>query len=382
MDEQELPSPTPEDLSSHVKVSGVPCIHGELFGYPCNHTLGLSDEDPQETYTIYLSAPNKGESYEDTYQGYMTLFKKLFQLANPNFTWRDFNMDEDGYVSTLAPLLPTQCTGDLKDAPKVIAKYPPSSWCMLLRYMGVEVQLPTVEFEEDVALTFTDLEVTRSAVEWSASMRPELTDFLWKLDVQGFQPHWCVGLHDKSFVVTNNGGFHRPTVLDYLEDLDDYSPSNPTSNLLLVPCAADKPYPSPMHKAVMDTLASCEAPDEDWIDTWTIAIVTGVLGIVPQDLWGVAPMYDSGVPNDWRAMQQVRKYIIKHKPVHIVSYCDYYNQAIEAALRDLPDGYKPEVQYVNPVKFYPDYLDLLDPDRLYSLKRCILKVNDSNGDSK
>ena len=50
-------------------------------------------------------------------------------------------------------------------------------------------------------------------------------------------------------------------------------------------------------------------------------------------------------------------------------YCDYYNEAIYEGLRAV--GQLDRTTFVNEVKFYADYLNLLEPARLAQLKSAI-----------
>jgi len=164
-------------------------------------------------------------------------------------------------------------------------------------------------------------------------------------------------------------------VMDYLREFrNNYKPTK--KNVVLVPCAADKPYPSPLHRAVKNLLPS---------DDWYIACVTGVLGIVPEDLWPIMPHYDSGIPNRWRVMQMVKEYFGEFRHDRIVVYSDFYSEAIKAGLDALASrqpldldiyltGPTHRVDYVIPVEFYANYLDLMDPGYLNKLDAAINDV--------
>ena len=158
----------------------------------------------------------------------------------------------------------------------------------------------------------------------------------------------------REFIITANSSFWRQEVTHYIQnDLAAYTPTK--TKLVLVPCAADKDYPSPLHKAVMERMP------EDYY----IANATGVLGIVPQDLWPVMPHYDSGIPNEWRLLHVFLSYFSQHPHTEIVVYADFYNIAMHCAFRML--GMLDRVTFVHPVVFYSDYLDLLAPENLAKL---------------
>jgi len=133
----------------------------------------------------------------------------------------------------------------------------------------------------------------------------------------------------------------------------------------LVPCAADKPYPSPLHQAVLDRMPA----------DFYLANVTGVLGIVPQAAWPTMPHYDSGIPNEWRLMRVAEKYFRLHRHDRVVVYADYYNEALYQAFCNVypPHEFDSHVTFVNDVKFYYDYLPLLNPEYLKKLENVFQK---------
>jgi len=205
----------------------------------------------------------------------------------------------------------------------------------------------------------------RTALEVLCGFRPECVDALWKIDMQWTVPPGRVHRPEKKkeFIVTNNGSFHRPEVLEFMKQLEHFPP--PSKKVVLVPCAADKPYPSPLHQAVLDRMPA----------DYYMAVATGVLGIVPQAAWPTMPHYDSGVPNQWRLMTEVVKYFTRYKHERIVVYSDFYNEAIMRALLDVCDikEYCARVEMVLPVKFYFDYENLLAPERLRQLEEVFEK---------
>ena len=237
-------------------------------------------------------------------------------------------------------------------------------WVPLLRYLGVQTIVdPVLFFKHDWlvaplwntgALKQTTLD--RTTIEVLCGLRPELVDALWKCDMQ-WETMRVPHERQKEFIVTNNGSFHRKEVLDFLWQLQQYSPTK--KKVVLVPCAADKPYPAPMHSEVLALMP----------ENFYLMNATGVLGLVPQDLWSIMPHYDSGLPNEWRLFNTVKMYFSKHHHEQIVVYCDYYNEAIYEGLRAV--GQLDRTTFVNEVKFYADYLNLLEPARLAQLKSAI-----------
>lgn len=242
----------------------------------------------------------------------------------------------------------------------------PGSWVALLRWMDCTVVNTVNYFDHDPeAMAAVDLlagKFNRTLVEALCGLRPETVDALWKLDMQWkTERNRNEGLRD--FIVTNNGSFHRAEVLEYGRKLQSYTPSK--RDVVLVPCAADKPYPSPMHQAVMDRMP----------ESFYLCNATGVLGLVPQDLWPEMPYYDSGIPNEWRLMNTVLDYFTRVQHRNIIIYCDFYNEAIDRGLllASVKNGTMAHpctgrAIFVNEVKFYHDYLDLMHPQRLQKLQ--------------
>ena len=173
----------------------------------------------------------------------------------------------------------------------------------------------------------------------------------------------CVLEDQEEILITNNGSYHRPEVMRYFEHLNNYTPAK--RNVLLVPCAADKPYPAPMHQAVLKLLP----------DSFYLANITGVIGVVPQELWPVMPMYDSGIPNEWRLVDVAYSYFKRVEHCNIVVYIDFYSRALKTAFDQL--GILDRVIWVNPVMFYHDYLNLLDPALLERLEVALKFVSGS-----
>lgn len=290
-----------------------------------------------------------GERYEDVYGGYMDFFKRLAETEG-----------------------------------KILLDGAPSSWLPLLDYLNVATVNPVDKFDMCPVIFAAWQEVKRqrapektgvfnpyvtdlrTTVEVLNAARPELVDAMWKIDRQ-----WEVhpdrqynGGFKREFIVTGNGSFDRPEVRAYEKALYDYVPTK--QHVILLPCAADKPYPSKLHAAVIAMLE-----EEGVRDLWYIANATGVLGIVPEDLWPVMPYYDSGIPNRWNLMKVARGYFQRHRHQTIVSYMDFYGQALSKVL---PIDYW-NIVHINEPEFYADYLDLLDPKRFDELRRVV--VSDS-----
>jgi hypothetical protein len=278
---------------------------------------------------IDLTVMPSGERYEDRYGRYMGILLEVFRKMS-------------------------------------VVVNPPYSWIPLIWWMGGMVERGQVYFKHDLVLsslidtgllTRQMVRSDRTLLEMFCTIRPELTDVLWKVDYQyrGEGSGYIAISNEKDFIITNNGSYHRDEVLDYMNTLIEYKPTK--QKCILVPCAADKPYPSRLHSAILEFM-----PED-----YHIIVATGVLGLVPMELWDQMPHYDSGMPNEWRLMKWVEQYFLTHEYKKIVVYCDYYNEAI---YRGLVACSAAKV-FINPIQFYADYLDLLDKDRLDSLRRSL-----------
>lgn len=280
---------------------------------------------------IDLTAMPEGKRYEDRYGAYMAIFKKIAEAP-----WDK----------------------------KIVVVNAPWSWWPLLEYLNCRLAGGQIYFEHDHLVKKVILGgrwFDRTALEVLCGFRPECVDALWKIDMQWLVPPGRVHRSEnkKDFIVTTNGSFHRPEVLDYLKQLNHFVP--PTRKVVLVPCAADKPYPSPLHQAVLDRMPA----------DFYLANVTGVLGIVPQAAWPTMPHYDSGIPNEWRLSNIAQKYFSKFPHDRVVVYADYYNEALWNAFRRI--GMEDRATFVNPIKFYYDYLPLLSPEYLDQLEKVFNK---------
>lgn len=261
----------------------------------------------------------------------------------------------------------------------VVAHDIPWSWVPLLIYLRCEIVTPILRFDH-CHIVMRALRATqsvgtgivstppldRTAVEVLCGFRPETVDALYKIDMQWRVPPGRTRVkfsEQTEFIVTNNGSFFREEVIGFIQELKAYTPSK--RKVVLVPCAADKPYPAPLHQAILDIL-----PDD-----YYLAIATGVLGIVPEDMWGRMPHYDSGIPNQWRLFKQTKEYFGRTEHTRIIVYCDFYSEAIDAALQATFGGFQ-SVDFIFPPYEYDDYEDLLSSNNLSRLKRFFKEEED------
>lgn len=283
--------------------------------------------------TCNMKEMNAADRYEDEYGQYLEFFRS---------------------IATLPP-----------DVSVVVSRVP-FSWVPLLRYLRCQIAQPILWFPHDrlvEPIAFTVDPSDRTAIEVLCGFRPELVDALWKCDMQ-WVTNRPVFYKFGSFVVTNNGSFHRPEVRNFIARNYMHNRAKRSERermvdkVVILPCAADKPFPAQLHQRVLDML-----PTDG---TWHAMIATGVCGLVDQGMWHAMPHYDSGIPNRWRVFEATRDYFRLRPHARVILYIDFYSEAVFAGLAAA--GHVSVTEAVNRVQFYSDYLDLLDPVRLASLE--------------
>ena len=259
-----------------------------------------------------------GKTYEETYRGWVEMFGLLASSTEP-----------------------------------MVVEGPPWTWVPLIVALGHVVETPIEHFRSCAAvrtLWQEGLVTTRQDLEVVCGWRPETVDALWKCDNQ-----WGVPLDvplEQAFAVTTTNSFGRAEIRNYWKKLDAFTPSR--RKALILPCAADKPYPSPLHSMAQ----SIAGPE------WYIVIATGTLGVIPDGLWGLEPEYDSGVANFERVTEYVRRYFTRHAHERIAVYSDFYSTAIRDGLSTVGCP----VTWVVPIEHRYDYEDLLSPRWLARLE--------------
>jgi len=277
-----------------------------------------------------------GHWYEDRYRGYIQIFDEIAHLPASE---------------------------------RVTVRNAPWSWVPLLMHLNCDISSARNHFEHCpiVAGALQPIMnahalLDRTMVDCLVSFRPETADCLWKVDMQ-----WKNEIDPGrvrvypavkgDIIITTNGAYHRHEIIGYMDKLAEYKPTK--KKCILVPCAADKPYPSPMHEAVLNMMPS----------DYYLMNATGVVGLVPQDLWPIMPKYDSGIPNQWRLYETIGWYFNEHKHDRVVVYCDFYSPTIVHAFIALEQEHI--VEYAIEPKEYDDYLDLLDSRYLNQLRACL-----------
>lgn len=278
------------------------------------------------TKVIDLTVMPTGARYENTYGEYLNIFQD---------------------IATTPANVPV----------KVIA--PPAAWVSLLLWLDCEVVNPQVYFEHDAALvpsvTALTRPIDRTIMEGFTTFRPETVHALYLIDMLEWNvTRNCPHQSQKEFIITNNGSYHRKEILDYITAFQKFTPKK--RKVVIVPCAADKPYPSPLHKEVLARI-----PDD-----YYMLVSSGAIGFAPEELWPIMPLYDAGLPYDWRLMNAAKDYFGRTEHDRIISYCDYSNPALYCAFNQL--GINDKVDYVTEIKVYADYLDLMKPELLAKLE--------------
>ena len=240
----------------------------------------------------------------------------------------------------------------------------PRSWAPFVAYLGHTVKSVQAvkEWGEaegpglDWLAAYRAAADPRRVVEMASTARPELVHALYLADTEWPCPLRARGPLQPAFPVTCNGSFFRREVLGYTRRLQSYTPPPGVQRAVIVPCAAVKPYPSPLHKAVQQRL-----PDR----SWHVIVATGVLGLLPEELWPVAPEYDSGLPYLDRVTQTARWYFSRHHYGRVVVFSDFYAYALRQGLRDVP---RLPVSYVLGDHYRDTYENLLLPEHLNRLE--------------
>lgn len=219
----------------------------------------------------------KGPTYEDTYSGWLHIFK---YVAEASFGYK-------------------------------LVHNAPAEWRPLLWYLGEEHPEWAPHLRQS----------NREFIEASCAKAPVLVDALWRADMKwgGERRHtW-----EDKFSISTYSGFWRPEILTYLKKLHAFTPTK--RKCVLVPCAADKPYPSPLHQVIRE-----EIPED-----YELIVVTSALGLVPESMWQHMPEYDSGLPYFERVREEVERYFSLHEYNAVISYTDMLEDDIAKGLSHL-----------------------------------------------
>lgn len=222
----------------------------------------------------------------------------------------------------------------------------PHTWFILLNYLGVQVTHTKEIFPEDylvknVVIDIQDkqLVLKRSDVESLCSLRPETNEALWRSD-----NIWKTSpvTDEKTFHVGTLNSYGRSEFKAYLKRLFSFEYTPMSTKALLLPCSADKPYPSQEQAHILKMY-----PDYD------VLFISGYLGVTPIPFINEMPFYDASIPNYGRVFRVLQSFLKVYSWLEYVSYVDFYGEVVKALI--------PEVVEKVPYKkvFRHKYADLL-----------------------
>lgn len=225
----------------------------------------------------------------------------------------------------------------------VVAPYNPA-YTPLVWYLGGDVDSPPL---------------TRGAVEAACARRPEMVDALWRADMrdQGTTRHrW-----EEEFTIATYSGFYRPELLRFMRLIQETPKKGSNGVLLLIPCSADKPYPAPAHRLIIDAVRRFSGFD--------LAVVSTATGIVPEELWGRMPRYDNGLPLFDRIHETVPGFLRAREYHTVINYTDMLQADVSEAVMRCA-----KVKLVTPVPLPRrcDYKDMTNPAWLKELTQCFV----------
>lgn len=213
---------------------------------------------------------------------------------------------------------------------KVFVGACPYTWYVLLTYLGVEVIEPQVVFYEDNFVVNLSREkitqLPRHVLESLCTLRPEVNESLWRVDNV-----WKLGkkTFDKSFHVGTMNSYGRFEFKSYLRLLFSFNYCPMHTKVLLLPCSADKPYPSKDQAHVISLY-----PDHD------ILFISGYLGVTPFELRDSMPFYDASIPNYGRVYKILKSFLKRYNWLEYVSYVDFYGEVVKAVVPNVVEKVK------------------------------------------
>lgn len=198
----------------------------------------------------------------------------------------------------------------------------PYSWTPLLLHMGAIIGSEIQHFDTDVQSFQQGYQQSAAVgradefVEAICSLRPELSDTLWKCRMQWGKTLLDDVMPNKMHLVCTSNAFYRKPFVEWKKKIMAYKPEGEKKKRCIITnCSADKPYPSQVHLNIKAAFPEHE-----------LLIVTGVLGIIPEGLMADAPLYDSGLPNFWRLREWCREYFSINNHYEEVIIATEFNQ--------------------------------------------------------
>jgi hypothetical protein len=268
-----------------------------------------------------LDVPESGSTYEDTYGARLHLFQAVAEA-------------EFGAYSVV-------------DAPL--------NWQPLLYYLGHSSVFERGGYDCRNRVIETQ---TRADVEAACATEPLLVDALWRSDMV-----WKTSRrhqNQKVFPIATYSGFYRPEIIEYIEKLRQHR--SRATRAVFVPCAADKPYPAPLHKAVMELLPH---------SGWEIVVISSAIIAAPQGLWDEAPHYDAGLPLFERMSGRWAKEWAESCTYKVtVNYCDMLYGGVNRLFPNTLSGFSP-IDTPSSYEPHHTYKNLMTVGRLAALKTVI-----------
>jgi hypothetical protein len=231
----------------------------------------------------------------------------------------------------------------------------PTRWGMLLWYLGADMstQHPSLQHVRPT-------ELRRHQVEAECANAPILVDALWRADMRwtGERRHGF----EAEFPIATYSGFWRPEILLFMNRVEREHVMT-HERCVLVPCSADKPYPSRLHQAVREAVG----PDYEMIAT------SSAVGVAPESFWHLMPHYDAGLPYFDRAFDTSHRFFSHagRRYKRIINYTDMLQWDIREGFNSTIND---DVMY-EPVWFPRrcDYQDLMAPENLEKLRLTVAK---------
>lgn len=202
----------------------------------------------------------------------------------------------------------------------------------------------------------------REDIEAACARRPEMVDALWRADMvdMGTTRH----VEERRFIIATYSGFFRPEILAHMRYVDAYAQQGDRTRLVLGPCSALKPYPSPTHSAIIRAVG----------DKADLAVLSTAVGVTPRHCWGNMPEYDNGLPYFERIYERLPEYISRTTYTEVFLYLDILAHDAMKALRGVTNRYGQAVKVrdVLPPRRprHPDYLPLHEGWYLGRLASC------------
>jgi predicted RNA-binding protein len=157
-----------------------------------------------------------------------------------------------------------------------------------------------------------------------------LVDALWRADMKwtGERRHQPDA---GPFPIATYSGFWRPEIMSYIERVREaFVPTK--DRCIVLPCAADKPYPAPIHRIVKDIAGS----------RYEIIAASTAIGYAPESMWPGMPLYDAGLPFFERFKELSKEFWKKHAKHYkkVIIYTDMLQSDIAAhvprSIRSIP----------------------------------------------